>query len=264
MPTPRLYAHRGASRELPENTLPAFRRALAIGVDALETDAHVTRDGHVVLSHDPTCERAAGITRPIRHATLAEVRRWDVGRRFRAVRPEIGDAPFTVPTLEELLAETPGVPINVDIKQHDDRAARAVVEVLRAMKAQDRVLVTSFDPGTLRAVRELGYEGRTGLDRNELLALALLPAPLAARLRPIGRATQVPRRAGPLVLDRRSFLDKSHALGLPVEFWTVNDPTEAERLLELGADGIMTDDPAALVPVFDRFRQRHRVRSGRP
>ena len=264
MRTPRLYAHRGASRDLPENTLPAFRRALELGADALETDAHLTRDGHVVLSHDPTCERTAGIERPIRGATLAEVRRWDVGRRFRAARPEIGDARYVVPTLEELLAEVPGVPINVDIKQHDDATARAVVEVLRATRAQDRVLVTSFDPGTLRAVRRLGYEGRTGLDRNELLALALLPSPLAARLRPRGRATQVPTRAGPLALDRRVFIDKSHALGLPVEYWTVNDPSEAERLLDLGADGIMTDDPAAIVPVFERFRQRCRAPSAHP
>lgn len=250
----RLYAHRGAARELPENTLPAFRRALVVGATALETDVHVTRDGQVVIAHDPTCERTAGVTRPIREATLDEVRRWDVGRRFRAIHPEIGEAPFRVPTLEELLVEAPGVPINVDIKHHAFAAADAVVALLRRLGAQERVLLTSFDPGTLRRVRRLGYEGPTGLDRNELFALALLPRNLVGRFPMRGLAAQIPRRAGPLVLDRPELIETAHALGLRVDYWTINDPAEAELLYARGADGVMTDDPAAIAPVFERVK----------
>ena len=79
---PLLFAHRGASRELPENTLPAFRRAVEIGVDYLETDAHLTRDGQVVLAHDPSGERMAGEPCLIRDRTLGQVQRWDAGRNF--------------------------------------------------------------------------------------------------------------------------------------------------------------------------------------
>ncbi len=251
--TPLLYAHRGAATELPENTLPAFRRALAVGATALETDVHRTRDGHVVISHDPTGERAAGVRRAIREATLAEVKAWDVGRTFREKTPAIGPAPFTAPTLEELLAETDGVRVNVDIKQHDAETARAVVALVRRLGAADRVLLTSFDGATIARVRALGYEGATGLGRGEVLRLRFAPATLLRWWPPGGRAAQVPTHAGPVALDAPAFLARAHAAGIEVHYWTINAPAEAARLLGLGADGIMTDDPAAIAPVFARF-----------
>src|SRR5688572_26510626 len=91
----RLYAHRGASAELPENTMAAFRRALELGADALETDVHMTRDGHVMVSHDPDGRRRAGIAATIRGSTLEEVRGWDMGDGHR------------MPTLEEALVAFP-------------------------------------------------------------------------------------------------------------------------------------------------------------
>src|ERR1700689_2026557 len=120
---PRLYAHRGAAVELPENTLPAFRLALELGADAIETDAHLTRDGHVVLSHDPSGERCAGVPRAIRQSTLAEVRAWDMGHAFRERHPGAPAERFLIPTLDELLTQLPGVPLNVDVKDHDAHAA---------------------------------------------------------------------------------------------------------------------------------------------
>lgn len=252
-PFPRLYAHRGAARELPENTLPAFRRALEVGATALETDVHRTRDGHVVISHDPTGERAAGERAAIRASTLREVRAWDVGRSFRAERPEIGTAPFQVPLLEDLLAEAPGVPINVDIKQHDAATAEAVVSVVRRAGATGRVLLTSFDAGTIARVRALGYEGATGLGRSEILRLRFAPEAVLRALPLRGVAAQIPTRVGPIALDTTALVAKAHALDLVVHYWTINDPAEAARLLKLGADGIMTDDPAAIAPVFAKL-----------
>ncbi len=246
---PVLYAHRGAAAELPENTLPSFERALAVGATALETDVHLTRDGHVVASHDPTGARAAGVARAIRDATLAEVRAWDVGRAFRERRGGAAGA-FTMPTLEEVITAFPGVSLNVDVKQHDARAAAAVVAVVRRLGAQGRVLLTSFDGRTIARVRRLGYEGPTGLGRLEVARLAVLPAAALALFPRRGRAAQVPVRAGPLRFDRRAFVERAHALGIEVHYWTINEPAEAERLLRLGADAIMTDDPAALAPLF--------------
>jgi glycerophosphoryl diester phosphodiesterase len=246
---PVLYAHRGAAAELPENTLPSFHRAIEVGATALETDVHLTRDGHVVVSHDPTGARAAGVHRAIRDATLAEVRAWDVGRTFRERRGG-PPGPFTMPTLEELVAAFPGVPINVDIKQHDAAAAAAVVAVVRRLRAEARVLLTSFDGGTIRSVRRFGYEGPTGLAETEIARLAFLPAAVHGLFPLRGTAAQIPTRVGPFRLDRRALVDRAHALGLEVHYWTINDPAEAERLIQLGADAIMTDDPAAIAPVF--------------
>jgi glycerophosphoryl diester phosphodiesterase len=253
-PAPALYAHRGASGELPENTIPAFWRALEVGATALETDVHLTRDGHVVVSHDPTGDRTAGVPRAIRDATLAEVRAWDVGRVFRAAHPDAPSGRFVVPTLDEVLAEVAHVPLNVDIKRHDAWAARAVVDVVRRRRAQDRVRLASFDAGTLRVVRRLGYEGPTSLGASEVLLLFALPTAVLRRVPLAGDAAQIPTRQGWLRLDTPGFIAKAHALGLLLHYWTIDDPREAERLLAAGADGIMTNEPARLAPLFARSR----------
>lgn len=105
----RIYAHRGASAVLPENTLPAFARALADGADALETDVHLSKDGHVIVHHDATGLRTASVSRKVRDTTLADLRRWEAGHYMNV-------AGHHVPTLAELLEAFPRVPVNVDIK----------------------------------------------------------------------------------------------------------------------------------------------------
>ena len=101
-PKVRIYAHRGASAELPENTMPAFRRAVALGADALELDIHATADGVLVVSHDPDGRRMAGVARRLADITWDEASRWDVGGGAR------------MPTFEEVVRAFPDVPLNVD------------------------------------------------------------------------------------------------------------------------------------------------------
>jgi glycerophosphoryl diester phosphodiesterase len=253
---PLLYAHRGAASERPENTLESFARALELGADALETDLHLTADGHVVAAHDPTLARTAGVPVEIRRATLAELRRCDVGWGFvdrDGARPFRGRG-ARVPTLEELLDAFPGVDFNVDVKQRAPSMVAPLLDLLRRKGAEGRALVTSFDGATLRAVRAAGYPGPTGLATADALRLYAAPLALLRAAPPRGSAAQVPVAAGGLRLDTSAFVAKCHALGLRVDYWTVNDPREADRLLGLGADGIMTDDPAAIAPVFARWR----------
>lgn len=229
----RLYAHRGAAAERPENTLPSFRRALELGADALEMDLHATSDGVVVVSHDPDGGRLAGVAREIRRVSLSELRTWDVG----------GGA--HIPTFAEVLEEFPDVVVNVDIKQRVPDIVPAVVDVVRRMSAEERVIIASFHSDTLRRVRALGYRGQTSLGREEVLAVRVLPLAALRRIRGrLGDAAQVPVVAGPFRLASAEFIDKCHAAGLRVDFWTINDVTQARALVALGADGIMTDDPA--------------------
>lgn len=248
--SPTLYAHRGASRELPENTLEAFRLALELGADALETDAHMTRDGRIVLSHDPAGLRMAGVSCNIRDATLAEVRTWNVGATSTTARSQ--GLSFRMPTLDEALAELPGVVFNVDAKQVSPDMVPELLRCIRAARAEDRVRIASFSTRNLRRVRALGYEGETGLSGPELAAIMLAPSAIARRLC-LGEAAQVPRRALGFTFASQRAIDRLHALGLRVDFWTVDDPAEARRLLAMGADGIMTDDVRAVAPAF---RQR--------
>jgi glycerophosphoryl diester phosphodiesterase len=241
--SPTLYAHRGASRELPENTLEAFRLALELGATAIETDAHMTRDGAIVLSHDPRGERMAGVGRNIRDVSLAAVRTWNVGAKTP------GGKPYRMPTLGEALEALPGVVFNVDAKQVVPDMIPTLLRVVREARAEDRVRIASFSIRNVRRVRALGYEGQTGLAGPELAALLLAPSRLARLLR-VGDAAQVPLRALGMTLASQRVVDRLHGLGLRVDFWTVDDPAEARRLLALGADGIMTDDVRAVAPAF--------------
>jgi glycerophosphoryl diester phosphodiesterase len=243
--SPIVYAHRGASFELPENTLESFALALELGADAIETDAHMTRDGWIVLAHDPTGERTAGVSRAIKDVTLAEVRTWNLGARFVARRPGIFDAAraFRIPTLDEALARFPRTVFNVDAKQTSPDMIPALLRAIRAADAEKRVRVASFSRRNLVRARAFGYGGETGLASTELARLMLAPRPLLRFVHAPGDAAQVPRRVYGISFDRPSAIDRLHALGLRVDFWTIDDPVEARRLFALGADGVMTDDP---------------------
>ena len=253
-----VHAHRGAPSERPENTLPSFERAMELGADALETDLHRTADGRIVLSHDPTLTRACGVPLVIRTSSFEDVRSCDAGHGF--VAPD-GSRPFAgrgicVPTLDELLDAFPDVPVNVDVKQRAPSMVADVLALLRRRGDEGRVLVASFSSATLRAVRAAGYPGMTCLGPDEALRVFAAPLPLLRALPPGGNAAQVPVALRRLRLDTPSFVARCRALSLRLDYWTINDPAEAERLVALGADGIMTDDPAAVVPAVRKATAR--------
>jgi glycerophosphoryl diester phosphodiesterase len=253
-----LYAHRGASRRLPENTLEAYRRALDDGADALELDVHATRDGVVVASHDPDGRRVAGVARTIAASTLAEVRGWPLGATFvdaEGGRP-FESSPLRMPTLGEVLAEFPGVPLNVDVKSAAPGVVPLVLAALDEARALPRVRLASFSDAVLAEIRRRSPASRTALGPREALRLALLPGALQRLLGFGGDAAQVPPRSGALRADTRAFVERAHGLGLRVDYWVVNSPAQARALLALGADGLMSDDPAAIVGEFRALRGR--------
>jgi glycerophosphoryl diester phosphodiesterase len=245
----RLYAHRGAAAELPENTLPAFERAVEIGVDALEMDVQLTRDHELIVVHDDHCARTTGAQTSWAELDLAEAQALDAGWGFVG---EDGSRPYAgkgihVSTFAEILEAFPKLQINVDIK--GDRSVQVMLDVVRDHHAEDRVTIASFQTRTQVAVRRRGYGGATGLSQGEVATLISLPALLWRQLPFTGSAAQVPTHRGPLRFDRAPFIAKCHSLGLRVDFWTIDTPDEAARLLALGADGIITNDPRAIRPV---------------
>lgn len=244
---PLVYAHRGASAELPENTLEAFELAVALGVDALETDTRLTRDGVPVLSHDPDARLHTGDSTPVRALTRAELAAWDLGITWRAQSPDRTGA-FRMPTLEEALVAFPDTRFNVDLKTPDPALAQGVLAVVEKLDAFDRVCLASFHQAPLTLVRRRAPHAITSLCAAEVRWLALVPGPLCRLRRPNARRAQVPVRAGPLRLDTPGFLAKARSMGLAVDYWVINDPAEAARLTRLGADGVMTDDPRKVVP----------------
>jgi glycerophosphoryl diester phosphodiesterase len=244
-----VYAHRGAAAERPENTLASFRRALELGADALETDVHLTADGHVVAAHDDDALRMTGVARKLCAATLDELRSLDAGYGFVTAQ---GERPFAgqghrIPTLDELLSELPAVRLNVDLKAEAPALVERFLGIVRRHGAENRVVAASFTRKTLVRLRAAGWRGESSLARYEFLRWWLLPTWFRLG-RPPGTRAQIPTHSGPLRFATPETLQKLRRLGLSVDFWTINDPAVARALVELGADGIMTDDPALVVP----------------
>ncbi|MEO8077840.1 MAG: glycerophosphodiester phosphodiesterase [Acidobacteriota bacterium] len=253
---PLVYAHRGGAALRPENTLAAFDHGLSLGADGLELDVHLSRDGVVVVHHDPTLERTTGGRGNLSAVAADELARLDAGHWFRPASAGPGTAtaefPFRglglgVPRLREVLARYPGVPLIIELKVNDPELARRAIDDIRLERAVDNVSFGSFGWQVLRAARE--YEPRipTGAAREEVrwaLYRSWVRWPLGT---PAYREFQVPERAGATTIISPRFIAHAHAAGLPVKIWTVNEADDVRRLIGWGADAIISDRPDVAV-----------------
>jgi glycerophosphoryl diester phosphodiesterase len=241
---PLVYAHRGGSALAPENTLAAFDHAIALGVDGLELDVHLSRDGVVVVHHDALLDRTTDATGPIAEHTAAELARVDAGHRFA----QDGQFPFRgrgcrVPTLRDVLGRYRECRVIVELKQDTAELARAVVDEVTRASAVDRVCLGSFGLRTLRAARAYDPRIATSAAREEV-RLALYqswigwsPSPRAYQ------AFQVPERSGSTVVVSPRFVRAAHRADIVVQVWTVDDADDMRRLLSWGVDAIISDRP---------------------
>jgi glycerophosphoryl diester phosphodiesterase len=215
---------------------------------------HPTRDGVFVVSHDPTGERLAGVSRPIGDCDWSEVASWDAGLVFEdaaGARPYAGKG-IGLARFDQVLATFPAMPLNVDVKEASASALERLIALVRQARAEDRVLLTSFSYRVLRTLRALSYRGALGLSQLDVVRLVFSPR-LFTRWFPLGGIrAQIPTRSGVIDLTAPRFLDKCRELGLRVDYWVVNDATQAALLLERGADGLITDDPRTLAAVFQQ------------
>ena len=240
-----IYGHRGAPAHLPENTLPSFEEALKSGAQALETDVRISRDGEVVIFHDPDARRLAGHGRAVETSSWRDVSEWDLGFAYQrpdGERPFVGKG-FRAPLLHELLSVFPETPINIDIKDGTDRAIEATVNVVRSAGAESRVLLTSFHTRVRRRLIKLGYGGPLGFGLGQVLALRFGPSPVLRFGRRSGDRIQIPVKQAGIRFADPTFIAKMRAVGVAVDFWTINDPRVALELKAAGADGLVTDDP---------------------
>ena len=251
---PLLFGHRGANLRCPENTVPALIAAIEDGANALELDVQLTSDGVVVVMHDDDGRRMCGVTPAVKDTPFATLKNWDPGVGFvdAGGARSFARRGLTVPRLADVLQAFPGIPINIDLKFADERGVARVIDVVTALAAVDRVLLTSFHEHVLAAVRTSSWAGRVGFCQRDVVALRFAPLALLRRRRPRGERVQIPVRAGPLRLDGAGFIDKMHALQIAVDYWVINDKAEGARLLDVGADGLMSDDPKTLAPLLVR------------
>jgi len=248
-------AHRGASAGAPENTLEAFRLAVESGAGGLELDVHLTRDGHLVVIHDPTLDRTTNMSGAVAGMTLEELREPDAGYNFS---PDGGythpyrDLGLRIPTLTEVLREFPGVVLNIDMKADLPGIEASVLKVLRESGAEGRALVVSSRLGSVRRFRRMsGGRISTGASRSETgIFFIFANLRLERLLRPAYDALQVPLSHRGVPLVTRRFVEAAHASNVRVDAWTINESDEMRRLLDLGVDVIMTDRPEKLAEVL--------------
>lgn len=226
---PVAFAHRGGNLEAPENTLAAFEHAVSLGYRYLETDVHCSADGVLVAFHDADLQRTCGID-----ANIADLRWAEIAElRVNDLEP--------IPRMIDLLDRWPDCRFNIDCKS--DEAVAPLIKLVEQRGLLPQICVGAFSLKRLRTLRtRLGSGLLTSMAPAEIAALRLIGRLPGAQ----PRAAQVPTAAGRLTVVNERFIANAQRAGVPVHVWTINDAPEMHRLLDLGVDGVMTDDVATL------------------
>lgn len=232
-PLPRLIAHRGLSVGAAENTLAAFSAALDAGATHLELDVHATRDGEVIVVHDPSLARVLG--RSDRLPAVSDL-------SLRQIRDLAGPS-LSVCTLIELLRAFPTARLNIDVKAAD--AAVATGRIVVAEQAQARVLLTSFSGRRRLAALRMQTGAATSASAGATLAATVaarigLQFIVDAVLRRVD-AVQIPERIVGIRTTTSGMVERFHRAGVEVHVWTINRPNDMLRVLDAGVDGVVTD-----------------------
>lgn len=240
-PGPIALAHRGASADQPENTMAAFDAAVQLGYRYIETDVHLTKDGQLIAFHDDRLDR---VTDAGGRISAVE---WEMVRRARVNGRE------AIPLLAEILENWPDLFVNIDPKS--DAAVGPLIALIQQMNAVNRVCIGSFSGARLKSVRNAWNNNIcTSMGPADVLRLRLesLCLPGAGRL--VGKyaasCVQVPPWYRGIRLIDRALIEKAHEKNLKVHAWTINEESEMHRLLNLGIDGIISDEAILLKSVF--------------
>jgi glycerophosphoryl diester phosphodiesterase len=254
---PLVIAHQGGDGIWPGDTMYAFDQAVAIGADILEMDAHITKDGEIVLMHDETVDDTTNGTGLIEDLTLAELKgldaayQWsnDDGKTF----PYRGQG-IQVPTLREVFEKFPQMRYVIEIKLTENPIDKPLCDLIRQHQMQDKVMIASFHDEAMQNFRETCPEIATSASRTEVRNIVLLGKVfLSGFIAPGYQSIQPPYDPAesmniPIMTER--FIREAHAKNIRVEPWTVNDPELMKQYIEWGVDGIITDRPDLMIEIL--------------
>lgn len=240
----KIIAHRGSNKFAPQNTLPAFRKAIEENADGFETDVHLTKDGQLIICHNYTIDATSDGRGDITSYTLGEIKKFDFGSYFST---DYKNTP--APTVDEFLELASGSSaeiINIELKSPKKKESGIVKKTLDCIKAHgvlDRCLISSFDPRLLQEVKELDPRCKTGL-----LYPTVQFSSMMRSFNPFPTAKFINADAiHPVDVTVTPALIKSaHALGMKVNVWTIDSEKKAKTLADMGVDGIITNCPGKI------------------
>jgi glycerophosphoryl diester phosphodiesterase len=256
---PLVIAHQGGDGAWPGNTLFAFEKAVEIGADVLEMDAHITKENQIVLMHDEKVDRTTDGTGLIEDLTLDELLKLDAAYQWSnddgKTFPYRGQG-FQVPTLKELFEKFPEKRFLIEIKLTENPIHSPLCELIREYNMQNKVIIASFHDDSMKLFRETCPEIATSGSKGEVTPFVILgKAFLSGWISPQYQSLQVPYETSesygiPIMTER--FIREAHAKNIHVEPWTVDDPELMKQYIEWGVDGIITDRPDLMVEVLGR------------
>ncbi len=239
----KVWAHRGASAYAPENTLPAFQKAIELGADGVELDVHLSRDGEVMVCHDDTVERCTGQKGKVRKMTCAELKALDCSYIFPAFQ---GVRMPTLREVYELIAPT-SLTVNVELKPAtplDIGLERKCIALAEEFGMTERVIYSSFHFARLRRLRLLDPDLPTALLYEKWKSLLI---------RPLNHRARSAMHPEFVDMFRREAVERIHRSGQKVNVWTVNEPEDVRRLAALGVDAIITNKPDLVRAVLEEW-----------
>ncbi len=241
---------------VPGNTLAHLERMADLGVDVLDVDLHLSSDGQVVLIHDGAVDRTTNGSGQVSDMTLAELQALDAGYRWTtdggATFPFRGQG-YQIATLADALERFPDWPMVMEIKQETPSMAQALCQVLRDHGATQRVIVPSSREQALADFRAACPEVATAADTNEVTwSVGLSMVGLGGVISPAYAAAQVPLSSSGIPVVTPGWVSAMHSRGVKVDVWTIDDPAEMQRLIDLGVDAIFTNRPDVLLKLLGR------------
>ena len=253
----KVVAHRGDSKYYPENSMVAFKSAIELGVDIIETDVHMSSDGVIFIWHDETTEKLDGNKTHVTKRKWSELEKLDLGFLYI---DKNGKRPFSstgirLMKFQEALKTFPNIKFNVDLKDKKPKLVRDMYEILKKENAFNRVVIASFHTENLKRMRKLSPKVTTSYGVTEVLLLVILSKigllRLISNFLILSPVLQVPVSAKGLRVITSKFIKILHKRGVKVQVWTINNRDEMTTLYKLGVDGVMTDDPRLLLEVVN-------------
>ena len=224
------FVHRGDTSIFLENTIEAFQSAVSLGYQYLETDLRETSDGKIITFHDPNLKRITGA-----NITISETKFSDIRMRRLPSRE-------TIPTIDELLEEFPDSFFNMDLKVN--QIEEKVLKKINSHNALERVCLGSFNSKTIKKINSLEPKILTSMGISQVIMYKFF------QKKNISKLIQIPTHWNGIKVITKKFIDRLHNDGLKVHVWTINKETEMQSLIDLGVDGIMTDNASGLIKVM--------------